>query len=113
MVASHLEETLAFHLRCSNLEPVREYRFHSERKWRFDYAFVAEKVAVEIEGGIFVQGRHSRGASMLSDMDKYNAAAELGWCVLRYAGQHIKSGAAIAQIERVLALRKVDRSKAA
>ena len=104
-MSSALEEKLAFHFRCSNLEPEREYRFHPERKWRFDFAFPAAKVAVECEGGVFVQGRHNRGASMLADMEKYNAAAELGWAVLRYGKQHIWGGAALAQVERVLKAR--------
>lgn len=42
------------------------------------------KIAVEIEGGIFVQGRHNRGLGMQGDCVKYNAAQVEGWKVLRY-----------------------------
>lgn len=65
--------------------PTPEYRFHPERMWRLDYAWPERMVAVEIEGGIFVAGRHSRGAGMLGDMAKYNAATLLGWRLLRYS----------------------------
>lgn len=65
-------------------EPVPEYRFHPHRRWRFDYAWPIYRVAVEIEGGVWTQGRHTRGAGYLADLAKYNSAALLGWLVLRY-----------------------------
>lgn len=64
--------------------PIPEYQFHPVRKWRFDYAFVLRQLAVEIEGGIWTQGRHTRGKGFLADMAKYNAATLLGWRILRY-----------------------------
>lgn len=80
-------------------EPVPEYRFHEARKWRFDYAWPERKIAVEIDGGVFVQGRHNRGAGYRKDTEKLNAAAELGWRVMRYLPAEID----IAQLARVLA----------
>ena len=50
------ECAFALHCRAEKLEPVRELQFHLDRKWRFDFAFVPEKLAVEIEGGLFVGG---------------------------------------------------------
>jgi len=52
-----------------------EYRFHPERKWRFDYAWEAQLVALEVEGGCWVNGRHSRGSGKIKDMEKYSAAS--------------------------------------
>ena len=63
--------------------PVAEYRFHPERKWRFDYAWPDAKVALEVEGGVWTGGRHTSPAGFLKDIEKYNAAARLGWRVLR------------------------------
>jgi very-short-patch-repair endonuclease len=57
-------------------------------------------LAVEVEGGTWINGRHSRGAGMEKDMDKYNTAALDGWTVLRFTGNMIKSGMAIQQIQR-------------
>lgn len=62
---------------------VREYRFDPSRRWRFDYAIPAHKIAIEVEGGVWTQGRHTRPAGFLGDMEKYNAAAVLGWRILR------------------------------
>jgi very-short-patch-repair endonuclease len=69
--------------------PETEYRFHPVRKWRFDYCFLEKKLAIEIEGGIFTQGRHTRGYGYSADLEKYNAACLLGYRVLRYAPNRI------------------------
>jgi len=65
----------------------REHRFHPERKWRFDFAAPNAQVAIEIEGGVFVRGRHSRGKGMIADMHKYNSATSRGWKVIRVTPQ--------------------------
>ena len=61
----------------------REHVFNPTRKWRFDFAWPAAKVAVEIDGGTWGNGRHSRGAGYAADCEKLNNAAMLGWCVIR------------------------------
>ena len=63
--------------------PVMEHRFHPTRKWRFDFAWPAERVALEVEGGVWVGGAHGRGSGIVRDIEKYNAAAALGWRVMR------------------------------
>ena len=82
-------------------EPVPEYRFHPLRKWRFDYAFPLHRVAVEIDGGLWTQGRHNRAAGYIADMEKLNAAALLGFRVLRYTPQQLNQ--AIADLRIMLA----------
>lgn len=76
-------------------EPAMEYRFDAKRKWRFDLAWPEYKIAIEIEGGIWTQGRHTRGKGYLSDMEKYNAAALQGWRVLRATPDMVKTGRAL------------------
>lgn len=66
-----------------------EYRFHPTRRWRFDFAHTGLKIAVEIEGAVWVHGRHTRGKGFLGDMEKYNQAQILGWKVLRYEPRQI------------------------
>lgn len=63
---------------------VEEHRFHATRRWRFDFAWVAQRVAVEVEGGVWSGGRHTRGAGFVADARKYNEAVRLGWRVLRF-----------------------------
>lgn len=83
-------------------EPQREFKFHPTRKWRFDFAWPAnatnpprkESIAVEIEGAVWVLGRHTRGSGFVKDMEKYNEAAKHGWRVFRFTPQELKKGIA-------------------
>lgn len=65
------------------VECVKEYKFHPERRWRFDYAIPAYKIALEVEGGVWTQGRHTRPQGFLGDIEKYNTATLMGWRVFR------------------------------
>lgn len=69
-----------------------EYKFHPHRKWMFDFAWPEYKVALEVEGGVFIQGRHTRGAGFMKDMEKYNAAALLGWRLIRITPSMLEQG---------------------
>jgi very-short-patch-repair endonuclease len=74
--------------------PVRELVFHPTRKWRFDYAWPDLKIAVEIEGGIWMNGRgaHSRPSNIERDMQKQNAGGLLGWRIFRFTPRQLKTG---------------------
>lgn len=61
----------------------REYKFSAARRWRADYCHAASRTIIELEGGIYSAGRHTRAAGFLGDIEKYNAAAMLGYTVLR------------------------------
>lgn len=99
---SLIEETLAFQIRAQKLPaPKREHRFHPERMWRFDFAWPDQKIAAECEGGTWVNGRHTRGSGFEKDLEKYNAAALLGWIVLRFSSGAVKSGAAIDSLRQI------------
>jgi very-short-patch-repair endonuclease len=87
--------------------PQPEYRFDPSRRWRFDRAWLVSKIAVEIEGGTWVKGRHSRGSGMRKDAEKYNAATLQGWRVLRFTGDMVKDGSAITVVEQALQIREV------
>lgn len=65
------------------VECVKEYKFHPERRWRFDYAIPEHKIALEVEGGVWTQGRHTRPQGFLGDIEKYNTATLMGWRVFR------------------------------
>lgn len=63
-------------------EPVAEYRFHPVRRWRFDYAWPAWHIAVEVDGGTYqsLGGRHNTD----KDREKTNMAAAMGWRALHF-----------------------------
>lgn len=89
-------------------EPVEEYPFAEEieRKWKFDWLFEGW-LALEVEGGVFVGGRHIRGDGFRGDIEKYNEAAILGYIVLRCLPEDIQSGKACELVKRMLENRHV------
>ncbi len=112
---SSLEETLAGQIGIAMKidgipEPEREFRFHQARQWRADFAWPDHFLLVECEGGVFARfqrngqayGWHQSVARYLSDMEKYNAAALLGFRVLRYSAREIYGRTAIQEIEVAL-----------
>lgn len=101
-VQSEGEVTLARDLRAVKINFEQEYKFHPERNWRADFWITGSKILVEVEGGIWSGGRHTRGKGFIADMEKYNAAAILGFKVLRFDTQQVKSGLAIKQIENLV-----------
>lgn len=102
MTKSHIEATFALQVRAAKLPaPVTEHRF-CERRWRFDAAWPEHMLAVELEGGVWTGGRHTRGSGFVADMEKYNRAAILGWKVLRFDAGAVKRGEAIRVVESVL-----------
>lgn len=69
-----------------------EYLFARPRRWRFDWAWPDERIAIEVEGGVFVRGRHTRGAGYVADMEKYNEARVRGWAVYRITPSQLAGG---------------------
>ena len=80
----------------------REFKFHPVRRWRFDFVLlpVSLKIAIEVEGGVWSRGRHTRGAGYIGDMEKYIEAALMGWTVLRYPASKV-TDQIIKDIERI------------
>jgi hypothetical protein len=59
-------------------------------------------VALEVEGGIWTGGRHTRGSGFMKDMEKYNEATLLGWRVLRCTPRQVKSGEVFELLKRAM-----------
>lgn len=97
-VESEGEATLAQHLKAHSIGFEQEFKFHETRKWRADFLITGHKLLVEVEGGIWSGGRHTRGSGYQADMEKYNAATVLGYQVLRFSTAQVKSGMAIKAI---------------
>ena len=81
-------------------DPVTEYVFHPRRKWRMDLAWPRYHLAVEVDGSVYAQGRHTRGAGYEADCEKLNEANILGWSVLRFSTGQVTSDVAIEQLQR-------------
>ena len=67
---SRLERRFADLWRAAGGPPLEaEFRFHPQRRWRADFAHVPSRTLIEIEGGIYVQGRHNRAAGFAADIE--------------------------------------------
>jgi hypothetical protein len=62
----------------------KEYRVIPSRRWRFDYAYPEYKIGIEIHGGIWIRGGHTRGSGFIRDREKINQATLAGWLVLEF-----------------------------
>lgn len=81
--------------------PIKEYKFHPTRKWKIDWAWPNHLIALEVEGAIWTQGRHTRGSGFLKDMEKYNELAVLGWRLIRTTPIEIKNLHILETLERI------------
>lgn len=112
---------LAYFAECGLPKPELEFRFSPDRKWRFDFGwdgFIVGngafqycpvngadkqiKVALEVDGGIWIRGGHNRGAQMKKDWEKRNAAAQLGWRILYVEPKDLCTAETVEMIRRCL-----------
>lgn len=93
-------------------QPVAEHLFAFPRRWRFDLAWPDTQLAIEIQGGLFIQGRHTRGAALLHEMEKLNAAAVAGWRVLLVTPQQLTDGTTTALLAHAFGASGRQRSTA-
>lgn len=75
-------------LRLAGIEFETEYKFHPKRKWRLDIAIPEAKIGIEYEGIFSKKSRHTTISGFTGDIEKYNAAASLGWTILRYTAKN-------------------------
>ena len=103
MSNSALENLFAMQLDSAGLTGyVREYQAIPGRKFRFDFAFVRERLLIEINGGTYNGGAHGRGVGINRDYIKNNLAVINNWRVLSFDTKQVKSGAALEVVEQFL-----------
>jgi hypothetical protein len=100
---SKLEQVLRFQITALGLpEPEYEFVFLPGRKFRFDLAWIKERLAVECNGATWVKGGHSSGYGLRRDYEKMNLAQVNGWIVLQFDSGAIYDGSAINLIQKTL-----------
>lgn len=89
-----------------------ELWFHPFREWRFDYAWIKERIALEIEGG--VRGsRHFSLAGFQDDQVKYLEADILGWRVVHVNYKMLENGVALDLLKGAFRSRNADKKRKA
>lgn len=101
--APNLEAIFEIQIRALKLPAAqRQYRFHPKRRWLFDFAWPQAMIAVEIDGGTYVKGRHVQPEGFRSDCQKINEAQLLGWRVFRGDVKMVKDGELLDTIRAAL-----------
>lgn len=84
-------------------QPISEFRFHPVRKWRFDFAYPGEKLAIEYQGGVYYKGMgHQTVGGMERDCLKFSSAAALGWRVMPINAGMVRRGEALQLVIEAL-----------
>lgn len=97
------EYLMGVQLKIHKIEFQREFKFHPKRRWRFDFALsLPHHIAIEIEGGTWSNGAHTRGKHFEEDCEKYAEATILGWRVMRFTTAMVENGYAIDCIRRAI-----------
>ena len=80
-----------------------------KRRFRFDAAHEARKVAVEYQG---IGPGHQWASTQAVDHEKLNQAQLCGWLVIQCNAQSVNNGSCIEHIERAMGTRhdKIERS---
>lgn len=99
-------------LELAGLElPVLEFMFAKpDRKWRFDFAYLDLKIAIEYQGGVFFQGTHTGHTStkgITKDFEKFTEASLRGWLLILIDAGSVRDGRALGWTERAINARKV------
>jgi very-short-patch-repair endonuclease len=80
----------------------RQFRIHRKRRFRADFYFPKGQLVVEVDGGGYVKGRHSRGKGIERDAEKSAYIAQMPARLMRVTPKHVKSGEAVDWILKAL-----------
>jgi len=69
---------------------VRDHVGVPGRRFKIDLAHVAKKIAVEIHGATYANGRHSRHAGFSTDLEKARLLTAAGWRCIAFTGEDVK-----------------------
>jgi hypothetical protein len=87
-------------------QPTFEGSFYPARQWRLDLAWPEYQVAVEQDGGLFIDGKHARGPGILKDQAKRNTAQFLGWTLFVFTPPEVYKGAYLSWVKGAIERRK-------
>ena len=104
---SELEDEFEMHLKAYNMPYERQFKDKRIRGVRnvlpFDFA-VGNSILVEINGGTWIKSGHTTGKGLQRDYSKHNQAVLLGYKVLLFTSEDVRSGRAIETIKEATRL---------
>ena len=107
---SYLETLLLEQIHQANLpEPEQQVKLIPKRRYRFDFAYPRLMVAIEVDGGTWMQTNRGRSAGhahpsrITHDNEKRNLARLEGWRVFQFDTTAINDGSALKMIRELVA----------
>ena len=80
----------------------REYQAIEGRRFKWDFAFVKDRLLIEVQGGVWIMGGHSTGVGITRDCEKFSLASVNKWFTIPVTTDHVKSGKALEWIKQFL-----------
>ena len=68
------------------------------KRYRLDFAHPSSQTGIEIQGGVYMRGRHVTGSGYERDCKKYNLAYTSGWTIFLLTSQMAKDSAWLSLI---------------
>lgn len=94
---SHLEKKMAGILESMDLSFRHDYKFLESRKFKVDFCLPRYMIAIECEGGVYINGRHNNAIGYIRDAEKYNLLTLEGWSLLRFTTKDFKDPESIVK----------------
>jgi len=82
-------------------EPVRQHPIlnpETNRHFKLDFAWVEEKLAVEIQGGAWGKGGHNTALGQAHDYARHNYLTRIGWRILYFNSPMLKDTAGCVEL---------------
>ncbi len=98
---SPIEQLLAVHLKEKNYRFEQQVRFIPSRRFLADFVIDSD-LMVEVQGGVYIRGAHTRGTTYESNCEKMALALGLGYRVLWVTSRQVQNGKAIEWIGKAL-----------
>lgn len=95
-----LEDKFAEALTNAGISFQRWCHLIQNRRFESDF-FLPPTLVVEIEGGVWINGRHNRPGGFISDVEKYNLYTANGLQLLRFTGKDLSAANIEATIKIV------------
>jgi hypothetical protein len=96
----------AYFVECGLPKPEFEFRFLTERRFRFDIAWPQNKIYVEVCGGLWIPiSGHKSGVSIKRDYEKANLAAINGWIGLHVEPKQVCMMETVENIKQLFSVR--------
>jgi len=100
---SQLEDLFAFQLDACGLGGyVREAQIIPHRKYRYDFYYPEANLCIEIQGGVWSNGAHSRPTGITRDYEKANLCVQHGFRLLQFDVKQVKSGDAVEFVRSII-----------